>query len=161
MRILKIIAASLAIAGSAAACNTPSGSTVGGVAGAGLGGLLGSQFGSGTGQIAAIIGGAMIGGLLGSTVGDYMDEQDQQQAQIATQQAVASPGQQVAWSNPQTGNSGTVQTTAPVQYAPQTNCSKYYQTVYVNGRSETIEGWACQKADGVWFDAGTGPQPVY
>src|SRR5690606_36945163 len=145
------LAATVAIAVGASACTGPSRSTIGGLAGGVAGAALGSQFGSGTGQLVAVGAGALLGGLLGSEIGRYMDEQDQQYASRATQQAfVAPPGQQVAWTNPDTGHYGTVVTQpSSTSYAGR-YCRDYVQTVFVDGRQETLRGTACQNPDGTW-----------
>ncbi len=138
MKGIKIIAATVAIAATTAACQGPSNTQIGAGAGALAGGLLGSQFGSGTGQIAATLGGALLGGLFGGAVGSYMDEQDQQQASQATYSALAQPtGQPVSWSNPQTGNYGQVTATPAPQYGA--NCQKAESIMYVDGRQEVVE----------------------
>jgi uncharacterized protein YcfJ len=50
--------------------------TGGGLLGAGLGAWGGSQFGHGTGRLAATGGGALLGGLLGSSAGRSLDRAD-------------------------------------------------------------------------------------
>ncbi|HVJ52657.1 MAG TPA: SH3 domain-containing protein [Aliidongia sp.] len=84
--------------------------------GAGLGGLIGSQFGHGSGKIAATIVGIGVGGFLGNRIGAKLDELDKQKATQATQQVLTDPGSAPAhWDNPQSGNSGTVKA-EPVFY---------------------------------------------
>lgn len=46
---------------------------VGTVGGAIVGGVIGSQFGEGSGQVAATIGGAIVGGFIGNQIGGSMD----------------------------------------------------------------------------------------
>lgn len=151
MRTMKILAAAIAIAVGATACTGPSRSTIGGVAGGVAGAALGSQFGSGTGQLVAVGAGALLGALLGSEVGSYLDQQDQQYAGQAIQQAYAAPtGQQVAWSNPDTGNYGYVTPQPATQSVAGRYCRDYVQTVFVDGRQETLTGTACQNPNGTW-----------
>lgn len=84
--------------------------------GAALGGLVGSQFGHGSGKIVATLAGVGIGGFLGNRIGAKLDELDRQKAQSATEQVLADPGTAPAsWSNPNSGNSGTVKA-GPVFY---------------------------------------------
>jgi len=49
---------------------------IGAVAGAGLGGLAGSEFGRGSGNVAATIGGAILGGVAGQAVEQAVTKQD-------------------------------------------------------------------------------------
>ena len=151
MKNIKILAAAMAVAVGATACTGPSRSQIGGVAGGAAGALIGSQFGSGTGQLVAVAGGTLLGALIGSEIGAYMDQQDQMLAQQAQQQAFAAPtGQSVAWNNPDSGNYGYV-TPQPTSYSSGGRyCRDYVQTVYVDGRQETLTGTACQNPDGTW-----------
>jgi surface antigen len=152
MRTLKILAAVAAIAVGTTACQSgPSSSLIGGLGGGVAGAALGSQFGSGTGQLVAVGAGALIGALLGSEIGSYMDQQDQQYASQATQQAFTAPaGQQVAWQNPDNGNYGSVVTQPTSQSYAGRYCRDYVQSVFIDGRQETITGTACQNPDGTW-----------
>src|SRR5437660_12923556 len=117
---MKRIALAL-LAVSLASCTSPYGSYGYGVdgygvkqgfgtlGGAALGGLAGSQFGRGSGKLAVTGLGVLIGGLLGSETGKSLDRADAAYAQQATAAAASAPyGQTVQWSNPQTGNWGTV-----------------------------------------------------
>jgi surface antigen len=125
--------------------------TVGGLGGAALGGLLGSQFGSGTGKLAATGAGVLIGGLLGSSIGRSMDEADQQRANAAVVQAQSGPlGQPIAWNNPQSGNYGTVTPIRDGTSASGQYCREFQQTITVGGRREQGFGTACQQPDGTW-----------
>ena len=70
----------------------------------------------------------------------------------AEQQAIAAPiGETIAWSNPDSGNSGTV---TPVRDGTEREsgayCREFQQTVTVGGRSEEAYGQACRKEDGTW-----------
>ena len=71
MKKLLVVAAVSAIVLSGCVVTNQQGGTL---VGAGLGGLLGSQFGSGTGQLAATGLGVLAGGLLGSQIGQHMDQ---------------------------------------------------------------------------------------
>ena len=149
MTTWKILTAAAAVALATAACQGPRQSG-GALIGAIGGGLLGSTIGSGSGQIAAIVAGTLIGGLIGSEIGAYMDEQDRMLAQQAFEQSTTAPiGQSVAWSNPQSGNSGSFQPVNDYQYAGL-YCRDYYSTVVIDGRQETLSGAACRNADGTW-----------
>ena len=71
MKKLLVVAAVSAIVLSGCVVTNQQGGTL---VGAGLGGLLGSQFGGGTGQLAATGLGVLAGGLLGSQIGYHMDQ---------------------------------------------------------------------------------------
>ena len=71
MKKLLVVAAVSAIVLSGCVVTNQQGGTL---VGAGLGGLLGSQFGNGTGQLAATGLGVLAGGLLGSQIGQHMDQ---------------------------------------------------------------------------------------
>lgn len=136
-----------------AACQTPGGKTAGGtLLGAAAGGLLGAQFGSGTGKVAAAAAGTFLGALVGNQVGESLDRADRLYATRAQQQAAAAPvGQTIQWSNPDSGNYGTV---TPVRDGRDrqngTFCREYQTTVTVGGRTESAFGTACLQPDGSW-----------
>ncbi len=141
----------LATAGCESMSNNPKqtgGAILGGVAG----GVLGSQIGGGMGRTAAIIGGTVLGGLLGSEIGKSLDKADQAYMKSAEQKAYTSPvGQNIAWSNPDSGHSGSV---TPTREGRDTvtggTCREFKSTVNVDGRTENVTGTACQQADGSW-----------
>lgn len=60
-------------------------------------------------------------------------------------------GQQIAWNNPQTGNSGTI---TPIREGTsQTTgwyCREYQTTVRIGRRDEQAYGTACRQPDGSW-----------
>lgn len=125
--------------------------TVGGLGGAALGGLLGAQFGGGTGQLATTAAGALLGGIVGSEIGRSLDDNDRRQAETAAFRAHRAPvGETVSWSNPQSGNYGTV---TPVREGTSSSgryCREYQQTVTVGGRTQDAYGVACRQPDGSW-----------
>lgn len=125
--------------------------TVGGLGGAALGGLLGSQFGSGTGQLAFTAAGAVLGGLLGSEVGRSLDDVDRLRAEEAQYQAASAPiGETIVWSNPDSGNSGTITPTRDGVAAGGQYCREFQQTVTIGGRTQQTYGTACRESDGSW-----------
>jgi surface antigen len=157
----KRIIASLAAAGLLVGCANSTGApgefganktTAGGLLGAIGGGLAGAQFGSGSGRLAATAAGTLLGAFLGSRVGESLDRADLAYVNRAQYQATAAPiGQQIAWSNPDTGNHGYV---TPVREGRDTAtgayCREYQQTVSVGGRTEQAYGTACRQPDGSW-----------
>ena len=124
---------------------------IGGGTGAVLGGLAGSQFGKGNGQLVGVGVGALLGTLVGSSIGKSLDKADIAYAQQAHQQAFSAPiGQTINWNNPESGHYGNV---TPIRSGTSTSgraCREYSQTIYVDGRSETGRGTACQNGDGTW-----------
>lgn len=126
--------------------------TGGGLLGAVGGAVAGSQFGKGKGQLAATAAGTLIGALVGSEVGKSLDKADQQYAHRAQSQAQAAPiGQTIAWSNPDSGHSGTV---TPVREGTMTStgeyCREFQQNVQVGGQTQKAYGTACRQPDGSW-----------
>lgn len=157
----KLMAVGMAVALTLGGCANNSGAwdgvagmggkqTVGAAAGAVGGGLLGSQIGGGSGRLIATGAGTLLGAWLGSEIGSSLDKADRQYMATATQSAYTAPiGQTVQWTNPQSGNSGTV---TPIRdgYAGDDYCREYRQTIIVDGRTETATGTACQDAYGEW-----------
>ncbi|WP_343564901.1 RT0821/Lpp0805 family surface protein [Kiloniella sp. b19] len=144
-----LMVASLALA--ACSGNRGTKETVGGIGGAVIGGLLGSQFGGGSGRVAAAAAGAVIGGFLGSELGASLDEQDRQRSDRAYERAQTAPvGQTISWNNPDSGNHGTV---TPVRDGTSTDgeyCREFQQTVTIGGEQEEAYGVACRQPDGSW-----------
>ncbi|MEM8752716.1 MAG: RT0821/Lpp0805 family surface protein [Pseudomonadota bacterium] len=125
--------------------------TVGGLTGAAIGGLLGSQFGSGTGRAAATGAGVFIGALIGSEIGRDMDRVDRMRADGAIRRSYAAPlGETITWSNPESGNRGSV---TPVRDGYSTSglyCRDFRQTIVIDGEPAQGRGVACRDRDGVW-----------
>lgn len=126
---------------------TTAGTVLGGVGGA----VLGSQFGKGTGQIAATAAGTLLGAWIGSEIGSSLDAADQQRMMSAQRQAYAAPvGETIAWSNPESGHSGTVTPVREGTSSRGSYCREYRTTVDIDGRREQAYGTACQQPDGTW-----------
>ncbi|MEL6979113.1 MAG: RT0821/Lpp0805 family surface protein [Pseudomonadota bacterium] len=147
-RAIARLAVAGALALSLAACaqdGTINKQTLGAGIGAASGVAIGSVIGSGGGRTAAMIIGGLAGGLIGSEIGRTMDENDRLRAQQATSNALEySPtGQPVAWSNPDSGYSGSVTPGASFVEGGQ-NCRPYTQAITVDGRTELAEGVACR-----------------
>lgn len=120
--------------------------------GAGLGGWAGSKVGGGRGQLAAVAAGALLGGFMGNEVGASLDRADQMYLQRAQSTALHNADwQPVAWSNPDSGHSGTVTPTRTIQHTGTGQlCREYRTTVNIGGRVEEGYGTACRTADGAW-----------
>src|SRR5262245_18979129 len=132
-------------------CETMQGNpktAVGGLGGAAVGGLIAAAAGGGGSAIAAsVIGGALVGGL----AGNLLDDRDRRMANDAAQRALetAPSGKTVAWTNPESGHSGTV---TPIRTFESNGsfCREYDQTVTIGGRPENSFGTACRQPDGSW-----------
>jgi surface antigen len=151
MRALKPIAvASLALA--LAGCQSaPTKEDIGTVLGGIGGAVIGAQFGGGSGRIVGTAVGTLAGAFLGREIGRSLDAADKAQVQRATQAAETAPvGQQIVWSNPETGNSGTVTPTREGQDTAGNTCREYKSTVNVGGKTEEAYGTACRQPDGTW-----------
>lgn len=125
--------------------------TMGGLIGAGTGALIGSQFGGGSGQLAATAGLGLLGAIIGAGAGESMDRADQVYLGQTTQQGLeyAPSGAQLGWQNPDTGNYGTITPQATYQ-TPNGVCREFNQTVIVGGQQQNAYGTACRQPDGSW-----------
>ncbi|MGB0551421.1 MAG: RT0821/Lpp0805 family surface protein [Alphaproteobacteria bacterium] len=125
---------------------------IGTVIGAGLGALAGSQIGGGKGKMAAAAIGALLGAFAGNEIGKSLDKADHIALENAGEQARTAPmGKTIDWSNPKSGNSGTV---TPVREGRHTGsgnyCREFKQTVTIDGRTKEAFGVACRQPDGSW-----------
>jgi surface antigen len=120
--------------------------------GAAAGGLLGAQFGKGTGKLIGTAIGVLGGAWLGGEVGKSLDNADKaamsQTSQYAMEKTKA--GHTSSWSNPDSGNKGSVTPTKTYQSASGQYCREYQQTVTVGGKTEEAYGTACRQPDGTW-----------
>ena len=125
---------------------------IGTLAGAIGGGIIGSNVGGGKGAIAGTIAGTLLGGVLGSSIGASLDNADRAAYGSASQRALesAQPGQSLPWSNPQTGNSGTITPKNQYKNAQGEYCREYNQTIKVGGKTQQGYGTACRQPDGSW-----------
>ncbi|WP_341752837.1 MULTISPECIES: RT0821/Lpp0805 family surface protein [unclassified Candidatus Tisiphia] len=147
-KITAIILATTMLHGCSGMNKQGGGTLIGGVAG----GLLGSQFGKGTGRLAATGIGVLAGALIDGQIGQTMDEHDRQLAQLSSQKALetGSSGQSVEWRNPDSGNYGYVTPERAFKNDQGQYCREYTQTVVVGGKQEKAYGKACRKPDGQW-----------
>lgn len=166
MKTVKIIVSAVTLS-MLAACSQPMGRAgdgltqggssinkqdIGTLGGAIAGGIIGSNIGGGKGNIAATIGGTLLGAALGSSIGASLDKADMAAYNSAAQQALetAQPGQSLPWSNPQSGNYGTVTPSNHYQTASGQYCREYNQTITVGGKTQKGYGTACRQPDGSW-----------
>ena len=122
--------------------------SIGAFGGAAFGGLIAAAAGGGGAAIAgAVIGGALLGGL----AGNMLDQRDKRMAAEAQQRALetAPTGQPVAWTNPDSGHSGTVTATRTYQ-SGSGYCREFQNDVVIGGKSEKAYGTACRQPDGSW-----------
>ncbi len=135
------------------ACSAPGSKENGGtLVGAALGGLVGSKVGRGRGQLAAVAIGAVTGAFLGRSVGQSLDRVDRLFARRAVSHGLEhkSSGETTSWSNPDSGNRGTITPVRTYQELSGRYCREYQQTVTVGGRTEQAHGTACRQPDGSW-----------
>ncbi|MES2984901.1 MAG: RT0821/Lpp0805 family surface protein [Pseudomonadota bacterium] len=127
-------------------------SDVGTGVGAIAGGVAGAQFGKGNGRLVTTALGALLGAGLGNAVGSSLDRADMQYYDRASQKALetAQAGQSLPWSNPQSGNSGTITPSAPFKNDNGQYCREYTQKINVGGQSQSGYGTACRQPDGSW-----------
>jgi len=125
---------------------------VGAVTGAVGGAWAGSNVGKGKGNIAAIAAGTLLGGYLGKQVGASLDRADMAYYNNTAQKTLetAKTGTTSSWSNPDSGNSGTITPIKTYQASSGSYCREYTQTINVGGKLEKGYGKACRKSDGTW-----------
>lgn len=124
------------------------GTVLGGIGGA----LLGSTIGKGDGRLVAVAAGTLLGAALGNSIGSSLDAADMSYYNQTSQQALETipAGQTLPWSNPQSGNYGSITPSGYYQTAQGQYCREYTQTISVGGRSEKGYGRACRQPDGAW-----------
>jgi surface antigen len=133
------------------------GETVGTLVGAIGGAILGSRVGRGRASTLAAIAGGVLGAWAGGRLGRSFDERDRKLQSQAADDAMKAPiGQPVPWSNPDSGNSGSVtplrEDTRPTDGA---TCRRFEQIVTTkDGRTALDNGTACRAPDGTWRISG-------
>jgi surface antigen len=122
---------------------------LGSVVGAAAGVAIVAAAGGTPGSMAAA---GAAGALLGGYVGKKLDDRDKRMAAQAAQAAFESgrTGKSTEWSNPDTGNSGSVTPTKTYQLANGQYCRQYTQDIVVGGEKHQTHGTACRAADGTW-----------
>ena len=154
-----LIAVGLGAALVTSACTGASKEGVGTGAGAVVGAVAGAALGRGTGgRLAGAAIGGLIGAFIGNRIGAALDRRDRELASARAQQAMAygNPGRAYAWRNPRSGNRGVITPTSTRYRATSGKasgriCRNFSETIQLSsGKSETITGRRCQKADGSW-----------
>jgi surface antigen len=145
MKKLGLLFVALGLTVLAAGCATKEES--GTLIGASTGALLGSAMSHGS--PGGVIAGALVGGFVGNRIGASMDEEDRRRAYEA-QVAAFEGGKRSDWRSPN-GHYGYIEP-RPVYYHQERKCREFSQTVFVNGRPETMVGRACKESDGSWHE---------
>jgi surface antigen len=125
---------------------------LGTILGAAAGAIAGSQVGSGKGRTTAVAVGTLLGSLAGSSVGKSLDKIDMMHLRNTQQGTLENnpSGKASTWSNPDSGNSGTITPQPARQTAQGVYCREFQQTITVGGRTEEAYGEACRQPDGTW-----------
>src|SRR5215467_10849182 len=95
--------------------------------------------------------GAFGGAAFGGLAGNMLDQRDKRMAAEAQQRALESAptGTPVAWSNPDSGHSGTITPTHTYQ-SGGTYCREFQSDVVIDGKPDKAWGTACRQPDGSW-----------
>lgn len=127
-------------------------SDIGTLGGAALGAWGGSNVGKGSGRTVAIAAGTLLGAFAGSEVGASLDRADMAYYNQTSQRALetAKVGTTSSWTNPDSGNSGSITPTKTISNPNGTVCREYTQTINIGGKSEKAFGTACRQPDGSW-----------
>ena len=120
----------------------------GSVIGAVLGGLTGNAIVRGRGKVPAILAGGVLGAIIGGSIGNSMDKADHIHAHNALE--TAKSGQQVTWTNPDTGADYTVTPTRTYQRENGQYCRDFKTWGWIDGYEEELHGTACRAGDGSW-----------
>ena len=140
------IVAAVAGALSLSACQSGPGGTA--TAGANTGLVVGSEAAAGAGEppVAAIE-----GIFLGAELGRSLDQSDRDLAVRAEYEALeyGRAGSATAWTNPETGNSGSI-VPGGVSEINRLDCRSYTHKVSIGGRTRVASGLACRQPGGTW-----------
>jgi len=122
---------------------------LGSLGGAAAGGLLAAALG---GKGGVVVASALAGALIGGYVGHRLDAKDKQMAAQAATLAFEQnrSGQPSVWTNPDSGNHGSVTPTHTYQLATGQYCREYTQDVWIGSEKQQTSGTACRQADGSW-----------
>ena len=147
-----LVALSVVFSVGACSWNEKRSETLGGVVGGVLGGIIGSKTGKGAGKSAAIIIGATLGSMWGQDIAKGMSNVDKLFHERTTKDTLeyGDPDQQVSWTNPDSGNSGTVAAGETYQNDAGEDCRQFETTVQVEGDERAAQGTACRMPDGSW-----------
>lgn len=118
--------------------------------GGGAGAWAGSTIGKGDGRLVATGAGAILGAVVGNNIGTRLDERDEMiQGRVLNRVLSRDIYEPTSWNNPDTGNYGRIYVQpSSYQYQP---CRDFTNTIFVDGRAETVRGRACPNSDGTWY----------
>ncbi len=143
--MLKTFLSMAAAAALLAGCQTTQDSGTPGL----IGGAINAQYGAGNAKLADS--GPLLGAFIGKELSTTLDKSDLPYLDTAAKRSYAAAvGERVTWSNPQTGNNGTIATTRAGYNSMGAYCREYQQTVTVGKQTELAYGTACKQADGAW-----------
>ncbi|HLE66534.1 MAG TPA: RT0821/Lpp0805 family surface protein [Burkholderiales bacterium] len=125
-------------------CNTEA---VGAVLGGAVGGAVGSRVGQGSDRVIATILGTAIGAVVGSKIGRQIDERDR--ACMGHALELMGDGRPVAWKNAATGVDYRLTPVRGYEVAGAP-CRDFTTRARSGGKTETTNGTACRRGDGVW-----------
>ncbi len=98
--------------------------------------------------MAAVAAGTLLGFLVGNNIGRSMDEADR--TCLTQSLEHAEDGQEIVWTNPDSGARYQVTPTKTIQVAENRYCREYTSTATIAGKTETTYGQACRQPDGAW-----------
>ncbi len=126
--------------------------TIGTLAGAASGAALGAHIGHGDGKLVAVGAGTLIGALIGHNIGRSLDRADQRAIRDTTYDSLEyiPDHESREWRNPNSGHHGRVTPRQTYQNSRGYDCREFEQSIYVDGRHETVVGTACRGRDGTW-----------
>ncbi len=130
--------------------------TIGLLSGAVVGGTLANQASQGSdNQALFTMAGLLAGAIIGGDIGASLDQLDRQMQRATYEKVMESPltNQAMTWSNPDSGNSGSVMATRNYYTETATGrtyCREYTQEIMVGGTKQQGYGVACQMPDGSW-----------
>lgn len=143
---------SFAVLSACASEQGKTGENIGTAVGAVIGSVVGAKAGSGSGKSLGTGLGAIFGAWLGQVMGKKLDEQDQQKVNEKAQETMETTevGQTTTWTNPDTGNSGTMTPTTARNTEDGKDCRDFETSVMIDGKKEKASGRACRQEDGAW-----------
>lgn len=124
--------------------NTVLGAVTGAVVGGGAGAFVGQGVGKAVAVGVGIVGGALVGGY----IGNHMDSSDNEKMNSAMNNPTY---KETSWKNEKTGASYSMRPTSNVMAINgNNNCRQYHTTATIKGKTQEIDGAACQQTDGNW-----------
>ena len=146
------VCATLILGLGACSWNESRSETLGAVIGGITGAVVGSKLGKGTGSGITTVLGATLGTMWGQDIAKGLSDTDKIFSQRTTQDTLeyGKPGEQATWSNPDSGNSGTISADETYTNDDGEGCRQFETTVNVEGDARTATGTACRNANGEW-----------